>query len=256
MKWLILLAVASLVAATPATGEVLATWDDPSGDDTGDGDYVYPTNEAFGEGGQADLLSFAIEKDNGNLTFVFTLRNLVDPWSVGNRLTMVAVAIDTEEGGDNELRRNANVLLEQPSEYQLFAAGETAQMINAESEPVDVEIGVETDLEKGTIRVTVPIESLNGAASDWRYTPAVGLQDDYGAGGLGDFREVRAECEEWRGGGGDDLAIDPNVYDIIVPEPKKMLGLFGGKKRSQEEILGAYSLDEGRLVTLPALEID
>jgi len=256
MKWLILLVLASLVAATPATGEVLATWDDPSGDDTGDGDYVYPTNEAFGEGGQADLLSFAIEKDNGNLTFVFTLRNLVDPWSVGNRLTMVAVAIDTEEGGDNELRRNANVLLEQPSEYQLFAAGETAQMIDAESEPVDVEIGVETDLEKGTIRVTVPIESLNGAASDWRYTPAVGLQDDYGAGGLGDFREVRAECEEWRGGGGDDLAIDPNVYDIIVPEPKKMLGLFGGKKRSQEEILGAYSLDEGRLVTLPALEID
>ena len=256
MKWLILLVLASLVAATPATGEVLATWDDPSGDDTGDGDYVYPTNEAFGEGGQADLLSFAIEKDNGNLTFVFTLRNLVDPWSVGNRLTMVAVAIDTEEGGDNELRRNANVLLEQPSEYQLFAAGETAQMIDAESEPVDVEIGVETDLEKGTIRVTVPIESLNGAASDWRYTPDVGLQDDYGAGGLGDFREVRAECEEWRGGGGDDLAIDPNVYDIIVPEPKKMLGLFGGKKRSQEEILGAYSLDEGRLVTLPALEID
>jgi hypothetical protein len=84
----------------------------------------------------------------------------------------------------------------------------------------------------------------------------VGLQDDYGSGGLGDFREVKAEAEEWRGGGGDDLAIDPNVYDIIVPEPKKVLGLFGGKKRSQGEILGCYSLEKAQAVVLPALEIN
>jgi carbohydrate-binding DOMON domain-containing protein len=255
-RLLFILVLASLVSATPAMGEVLATWDDPAGDDTGDGDYTYPTNEAFGEGGEADLLSFSIEKDNGNLIFVFTIRTLVDPWSVGNRLTMVAVAIDTEEGGDGELRRNANVLLDEPSEYQIFAAGETAQMINADSEPVDVDIAVETDLDAGVIRVTVPISAINGAASDWRYTPAVGLQDDYGAGGLGDFREVKAEAEEWRGGGGDDLALDPNVYDVVVPAPKKMLGLFGGKERTQQEILGAYSLEEGRMASLPALEID
>lgn len=257
MKRLTIFVLAALVLSTSTVaGEVLATWDDPAGDDVGDGDYTYPTNEVFGDGGQADLLSFAIEKDNGNLIFVFTIRNLVDPWDVGNRLTMVAVAIDTEEGGDNELRRNANVLLEQPSEYQIFAAGETVQMIDADSEPVDVGVTVDTDMESGVIRVTVPIDALNGAASDWRYTPAVGLQDDYGAGGLGDFREVKAEAEEWRGGGGDDLAIDPNIYDIIVPEAKKMFGLFGGKERSQEEILGDYSLEEGRMATLPALEID
>lgn len=256
-KLLTMFVCATLVATVAsATGETLAVWNDPSGDDTGDGDYAYPTNEAFGDGGQADLLSFAIEKENGNLAFVFTIRNLVDPWDVGNRLTMVAVAIDTEDGGDEELRRNANVQLEEPSEYQIFAAGETAQMIDVNSEPVDVPITVETDMEAGTIRVIVPIDAVNGAASDWRYTPAVGLQDDYGAGGLGDFREVKAEAEEWRGGGGDDLAIDPNVYDIIVPEPKKVFGLFGGDERSQEEILGAWSLEEGVMATLPALEID
>ncbi|MBD3368612.1 MAG: hypothetical protein GF405_10660 [Candidatus Eisenbacteria bacterium] len=256
-RFLTLLALAALLAAVvPAGAEVLATWDDPEGDDTGDGDYAYPTNEAFGEGGQADLLSFAIEKENGNLIFVFTIRNLVDPWDVGNRLTMVAVAIDTEDGGDEELRRNANVWLEQPSEYQIFAAGETVQMIDVNSEPVDVGVSVATDMEAGTIRISVPIDALNGAASDWRYTPAVGLQDDYGAGGLGDFREVKAEAGEWRGGGGDDLALDPNVYDIVVPEPKKMFGLFGGSKRSQDEILGGWSLDDGKMATVPALEID
>ena len=250
------LLIAFLAVAIPAGAEVLAQWDDPAGDDTGDWDYTYPTNEAFGEGGEADLLSFAIEKENGSLIFVFTIRNLVDPWGVGNRLTMVAVAIDTEEGGDGELRRNANAALAEPSEYQVFAAGEVVEVIDASSEPVEIGASIETDIDAGTIRLHVPIDAIDGAAADWRFTPAVGLQDDYGAGGLGDFREVKKVAEEWRGGGGDDLAIDANLYDIIVPEPRKILGLFGGGKRSQEEILGDCSLETGQLVTLPALALE
>jgi len=257
-RWLTLLLAGTLVlsAAVTAGAELLASWTDPAGDDTGDGDYTYPTNEAFGEGGEADLLSFAIERDSGDLVFVFTIRNLVDPWGIGNRLTMVAVAIDTQEGGDSELRRNANVMLAAPSEYQVFAAGETVEVMDASSERVDVGATVATDIDAGTIRISIPIERIDGAASDWHFTPAVGLQDDYGAGGLGDFREVKAHREEWRGGGGDDLAIDPNIYDIIVPAPKKMFGIFGGKARSQEEILGSYNLEQGKYVTLDALEID
>jgi carbohydrate-binding DOMON domain-containing protein len=257
MRGFLMILCLFLLALAGTTGaEVLALWEDPIGDDTGDGDYVYPTNPVFGEGGQADMVSFGIEKDNGNLIFVFTIRNLVDPWNVGNRLTMVAVAIDTEDGGDEELRHNANVFLEEPSEYQVFAAGETVEVIDEESERVDVGATVVTDMAAGTIRISVPISEINGASAEWRYTPAVGLQDDYGAGGLGDFRNVKAEAEEWRGGGGDDLAIDPNVYDIIVPKAKKVLGLFGGKTRSQEEILGSYSLEKVKYAVLPALEID
>ena len=248
--------LAFLAVAIPAAAEELARWDDPAGDDTGDGDYTYPLNEAFGEGGQADLLSFAIEKENGSLIFEFTIRNLVDPWNVGNRLTMVAVAIDTEEGGDEELRRNANARLAEPSEYQIFVAGETVEVIDMYAERVDIGASVETDMEKGTIRISVPIDALDGAAADWRFTVAVGLQDDYGAGGLGDFREVKKVEEEWRGGGGDDLSIDTNVYDIIVPEPKKILFFFGGGQRPQEEILGDCSLETGELVILPALALE
>ena len=252
----LLLCAAVIAVAAAADAELLAVWEDPVGDDTGDGDYTYPTNAAFGELGQADLLAFAIEKENGNLTFVFRVRNLVDPWGAGNRLTMVAVAIDTQEGGDDELRRNANVRLEAPSEYQVFAAGEEVQVIDANSEPVDVGATVETDIPAGTIRVSVQIDSIDGAASDWLFTPAVGLQDDYGSGGPGDFREVKETTEEWRGGGGCDLAIDPNVYDIVVPEPRKILGLFGGTRMTQIEILSGYSLEQARLAVLPALEID
>jgi carbohydrate-binding DOMON domain-containing protein len=252
----IVLCLLPFAFAPVAAGEVLAVWEDPAGDDTGDGGYTYPTNPAFGDGGEADILSFSIEKDNGNLIFVFTMRNLVDPWNVGNRLTMVAVAIDTEDGGDRELRHNANVLLDAPSEYQVFAAGGVVEVIDEQSEGVDIGAAAETDLAAGTIRISIPIAEINGAASEWLFTPAAGLQDDYGAGGLGDFREVSAVAKEWRGGGGDDLAINPNVYDIIVPKAKKVLGLFGGKQRSQEEILGAYDLETAKYAVLPALEID
>lgn len=242
--------------ATSASAEVLASWTDPVGDDKGGGAYTYPTNAAFGKGGEADILSFSIEKTNGDLIFVFKLRNLVDPWNVGNRLTMVAVAIDADEGGDPELRRNANVLLARPSEYQVFAAGETVEVIDANAERVDIGATVKTDIARGIIAISVPIARIDGAASDWRFTPAAGLQDDYGAGGLGDFREVKAKAEEWRGGGGDDLAIDPNVYDIIVPARKKMLGFIGRGQRTQAQILGAYDLETGKYAVLPALEIE
>ncbi len=258
MMWrAMLLSCLIVVSAAPgASAGVLASWADPSGDDTGDGNYTYPTNEAFGKGGEADILSFSIEKTNGDLIFVFKLRNLVDPWDVGNRLTMVAVAIDTDEGGDPELRRNANVRLERPSEYQVFAAGEVVEVIDASAERVDVGATVKTDIARGIIAISVPIARIDGAASDWRFTPAAGLQDDYGAGGLGDFREVKAKAEEWRGGGGHDLAIDPNVYDIVVPAKKKMLGFIGGRQRTQAQILGAYDLESGKYAVLPALEIE
>jgi carbohydrate-binding DOMON domain-containing protein len=249
-----LAAVLSLGLAAHA--EVLVTWEDPAGDDNGDGHYTYPTNPAFGEGGEADILSFSVEKDNGTISFVFKMRNLVDPWGVGNRLTMVSVALDTQEGGDEELRRNANVLLDQPSEYQIFAAGGVVEVFDATSERVDVGATLETDMENGILRITVPLADIDGAAEEWLFTPAAGLQDDYGAGGLGDYREVQAEASEWRGGGGDDLATNPNIYDIIVPEPKKILGLFGGSKRTQQEILGAFNVETGQLASLPALSLD
>lgn len=86
-----------------AQADVLATWEDPAGDDTGDGDYSYPSGRAFGDGGQADLLGFTIERDNGNLIFEFRLRRVVDPTEARSVPAMVAVAIDTQEGGTPSL---------------------------------------------------------------------------------------------------------------------------------------------------------
>jgi carbohydrate-binding DOMON domain-containing protein len=231
----------------PASPPGHLVMEDPAGDDTGDGDYVYPTDAAFGEGGQADILSLMMDWTEAHVMFSFKMKNLVDPWSVGNRLTMVAVAIDNKEGGDTELRHNANAMLKAPSEFQIFAGGGTAEMINAAGEEVSGGVTTEVDMEANTITVSVPVEVVGKPDDTWKFTIAAGLQDDFGAGGLGDFRGVNEKAEQWRGGGGHDLAIDSNIYDLILPKDMK--------PEEQAKILDDYSLEKAKFVELPFITV-
>jgi carbohydrate-binding DOMON domain-containing protein len=244
-----------LPAAGPVAGaEILFQATDPAGDDTGDGDYVYPTHEAFGAGGEADLTGCTISRDEGNFMIDIRLRDLVDPWQVGNRLTFVAIAIDTAEGGQEMLGHNAGAYLENPSELQIFLAGDTCQIIDASWNTLSTGAICDVDNDKDVMRFTVPLADIGIPTPSWRYTIAAGLQDDYGAGGLGDFRMVEAQAQEWRGGGGiDDLDIDPNIYDLILPpSPSERTESPAEGPTAQEEILGSYRLEKGQYVYLPS----
>jgi len=250
-----LAALIVLLLSFPAAGdEILFQADDPAGDDTGDGDYVYPTHEAFGEGGQADLTGCTISRDEGHLIIELFFRDLVDPWQVGNRLTFATVAIDTAEGGQEMLGHNAGAYLEHPAELQIFLAGDTCEIIDTGWNTLATGALCDADVEKEIIRFTVPLADIGTPTQRWRYTIAAGLQDDYGGGGLGDFRMVEAEAEQWRGGGGiDELDIDPNIYDLILsPGPADRPLTAEEMTAAQEQILGSYSLEEGRYVSLPS----
>lgn len=256
LPWVLLL-IGSIVLAVAhsSTGdEVLFQAQDPSGDDTGDGDYVYPTHPSFGHGGQADMLACTISRDEGNFLVEIRFRDLVDPWQVGNRLTFVAIAVDTAEGGLDMLGHNAGAYLERPSELQIFLAGDTCEVLDAQGNQVSTGALCDADNEKDIMRFSMPLVDIGEPTERWKYTIAAGLQDDYGAGGLGDFRMVNAQAQEWRGGGGvDELDINPNIYDLIMPpEPKKVLGLIKKKAMTQEEVLGSYDLDKGKYVLLPS----
>jgi carbohydrate-binding DOMON domain-containing protein len=253
--FIVLAAPAVLVTAFPAYGaEILFQASDPAGDDTGDGDYVYPTHEAFGEGGQADLTGCTISRDEGHLMIELAFRDLVDPWQVGNRLTFAAVAIDTAEGGQEMLGHNAGAYLEHPAELQIFLAGDTCQIIDAGWNTLITGARCDADIDNEVMLFFVPLADIGTPTAQWRYTIVAGLQDDYGAGGLGDFRMVEAEAQQWRGGGGiDELDIDPNIYDLILPASSiDSLESWEEKLAAQKKILGSYSLEEGRYVSLPS----
>jgi carbohydrate-binding DOMON domain-containing protein len=251
---LVIFLVVLSAAGLAAGAEILFQATDPTGDDTGDGDYVYPTHEAFGAGGQADLTACTISRDEGTFMVELHFRDLVDPWQVGNRLTFAAIAVDTAEGGQEMLGHNAGAYLEQPAELQIFMAGDTCEIIDAGWNTLSTGAVCEVDTDKEFMRLSIPLDDIGVPTANWRYTIAAGLQDDYGAGGLGDFRMVEAEPEEWRGGGGvDDLDIDPNIYDIIPPRPSgKRTASDEQMRQTQEQILGSYSLEEGKYAYLPS----
>ena len=256
LPWALLLIGSVLLIGAPSSrgDEILFQAQDPAGDDTGDGDYLYPTHEAFGQGGQADILSCIISRDEGFMRVEMSFRDLVDPWQVGNRLTFVAIAVDTAEGGSELLGHSSGAYLENPSEFQIFMAGDTCEILDEQMNKIPSGAVCAADNDKDLMQFSVPLEDIGAPNEGWRYTIAAGLQDDYGAGGLGDFRIVDGTAQEWRGGGGiDELDIDPNIYDLILPpEPKKKLGLFKTKSKSQSEILGSYDLEKGKYVQLPS----
>jgi carbohydrate-binding DOMON domain-containing protein len=258
MRWnsqIVLVALCLCFLATPAVAKVLIEVEDPPNDDVGNGDYVYPTDGAFAEGGQADLTSCKIEQTDEALVFTLGFRSLVDPWRVGNRLTYVAIGIDTKKGGLEEIGHAAFAKLAAPAEYVIYYGGENVEMTDAEGLALESAIEVKVDLDANTIVIGVPIEEIGKPGKKWKYSIAAGLQDDYGGGGLGDFRLVNAEAEQWRGGGGDDLAINPNVYDVIMPRKAKDLKKMIGKGiQTQADVLGNYSLDENRLAVLPYIK--
>ncbi len=246
------LAVLAIPCSAGAKTKVLLEVEDPAGDDAGDGDYLYPTDEAFGGGGEADLTHFKIEQDDHTVRFTLTFRDLVDPWNVGNRLTYVAIGIDSEKGGLEELGHNAFARLAAPAEHVVYYGGETAEVADAEGNVLDVEVATRVDVEANTVVLEVNSSDIGGKpGKKWKYTVAVGLQDDYGGGGIGDFRLVNAAAEQWRGGGGDDLAINPNIYDVLMPKKTKDLNKIRKGLKTQSDVLANYSLEENRLAVLP-----
>jgi carbohydrate-binding DOMON domain-containing protein len=251
----ILIALVLFSAVLPVDGEeILFQAQDPSGDDTGDRDYTYPTHPAFGQGGQADLLGCTISRDEGHFMIDLQFRDLVDPWQVGNRLSFVAIAVDTAEGGQEMLGHNAGAYLERPAELQIFLAGDTCEIIDAQWNTISTGAICQVDNQKDVMHCSIPLVDIGTPTIAWKYTIAAGLQDDYGAGGLGDFRMVEAQPREWRGGGGiDELDIDPNIYDLILPEAlQENLPTSQERKSLQESILGSYDLDKGKYVYLPS----
>jgi hypothetical protein len=81
-----------------------------------------------------------------------------------------------------------------------------------------------------------PLSVVGTPASNWAYIVVVGSQD-YSA-----FREFFVAPQEWKFGGGDDSAYDPNVVDMLVPE-----GI------NQDDILDAYSVADQSYCVLPAV---
>lgn len=204
---------------------------DPAGDDdgrdalglSGTGPYTYPAHPQV-KPGIHDATGIVLRSDDAFTYVTLRFAALTQPgWhpEYGFQLTMAALALNSAPGGQREVGREAQVVLEDGYEHIVYvgggvrvedAAGEVIAAYRPAPNDVSDPLG---STEASAITFALPHDVLPRPAPGTRVILLVGSQDDHGGAGIGDFRALGAERSEWQGGGRlDDGA--PNVYDWLT----------------------------------------
>ena len=213
--------------------DVFLDVEDPEGDDKGSGNYAYPLTPLL-KPGSLDITRVTVSSDDKNAYFKLRFRDLSNPgWhpEYGFQLTYAAIAIDKDNkpgSGQTAVGMNSNFSIDPRFAYEtiiFIGAGvrisDSKGAVLAEYIPITGdEKNPLGDARQKAIAFSVPLDILGKPSTTWRYTVAVGCQDDHGGAGLGDFRTVEATAKEWTGGGRKKPA-DSNVYDVINPLNRK-----------------------------------
>lgn len=225
-------AVLGLVAAAVLAGPVLAqevSFKDPTGDDKGNGKYVYPTDKVY-KPGSFDLTGFRMKVSGDKAEFSVDVNStLEDPWGmgVGFSVQMVFIFIQT---GDTEGRftkglpglnvefapadawNRCVILSPQPQNRVVTEVESKAPWAKAA-----VVVPVRTRGAGRTISGTVPLKALGtGDPTKWGFQ--VLMQSNEGFPDKGDLltRKVNEYEGQHRFGGGTDTDCDPHVMDLLA----------------------------------------
>ena len=196
---------AQILRTNPTAGVAL-TQTDPSGDDWGaTSTFTYPDGVAPGV---LDATYLEVTRDDSTTYFRAEFAALADPGQ-----TIVAFAIDTEEGGAETVDFGADYDFPEDGGYEyLVIVGDGLLVQDAGGRELGrLTSGSAFDPAAGTLEFALPgfvVPRLSRA----RITMLVGALEP---GGVGTFRRVAREASEDAGGGRVDNRA-PNVYDVVV----------------------------------------
>ena len=205
-------------------GEVIRRVLDRPGDDRGsNGRFTYPTNPQF-QDGIADIQTLEVFEGADFYRFVLGFRNLVDPgWhpEFGYQLTYASMAIDLpDRRGNRNIGRNSRDSWQDGvrADYIIHVSGairvsDHKHRTLAEYLPATASDAI-GDIATGKVTFSLPKDLIKADLRSSRLQVAVGLQDDHGGAGLGDFRDVKPQAGEWWGGGNTEGGS--NVYDWLI----------------------------------------
>ncbi|MDA0987379.1 MAG: hypothetical protein O3A55_07265 [Bacteroidetes bacterium] len=214
----------SEVKQEPKNVSTLFNVNDPPLDDKGDSlNYIYPKNKFF-ESGILDIINAKVSFDSDNFYVNLSFRNLVNPlWhpEYGFQLTFAAIALQTDSIGSNILPYNSNYQFNNFNFNRLILVGGGIKVVdqfdaticeyNPKLKDVSNTIG---NVKKKEISFSIPLKFIGKPSNSWKMKILVGAQDDGGALGLGQFRNVDSLQSEWNGGG-KKFTSQPNIYDIL-----------------------------------------
>ncbi|THG31325.1 glucan 1,4-alpha-glucosidase [Glaciibacter flavus] len=225
-------------------GTPLGTIADPTGDDNGPGDYVYPTNSAF-NAGAFDVTGLGVYDDGQSINLVTTIAgDIQNPWG-GNQLSVqrLDIYVSTDAAGSPvAAQAGTNADLAHPYAFVIGGSGFITPTIKDASGAVLGNAGLLVLPDTHQIALSVPkalFGSTDLAAAG--YQVAMMSHADPNGEGVGGIRPVydraywdsapangQSWIQEYRFGGGageytdanaarDTDSRDPNTLDILAP---------------------------------------
>jgi len=202
---------------------------DPTGDDKGPGNYVYPTDGVYLPG-SFDLVEFEVT-DGDSPDFKVTLNSaLADPWGMGTGFAVQNVFVFIDKDGvagsghtDSMPGLNVSFAPESAWEKVVVLSPQPATRVAKEAEAkasdkqADIVIPRRTTGSGKTISGKVKLADLGGGdPSKWGYQVVV--QSNEGFPDKNDFltRNVNEFEGQHRFGGGNDGDCDPELMDILA----------------------------------------
>ncbi|MCE1190355.1 MAG: hypothetical protein LWX56_14600 [Ignavibacteria bacterium] len=187
--------------------------------------YRYPINPKF-EQGILDITGFQLYTDNKYYYFTLTYANLTDPkWHAefGYQLTFSGIYIGNRKFGGTDAGKNSKYSFSPARSFERVIyvgggleiqdnKGKILAVYNPVTEDITNPLG---NVKTRSISFSIPCELIGPIGSQTKITVLVGAQDDHGGSGVGEFREVMPEAQEWFGGG-KKSAQDSNIFDILL----------------------------------------
>ena len=254
--------------APPAPAEVvlpdLEEWvtllelEDAVGDETGDGDYIYPLASDFAtpnNGGLWDAKKLTIRQSAWNAQFILEMGEMTDIWGLSNGFSHQIVQIYVDQGqtsyGSTDMLDGANAKIDDDWAWEvaISGTGEPGAVFAVQSETGSTSsrgIDVSGDVDAKTITFTVSKDVIGDDIPNYRYIVVIGSQDGFGTG---KWRDVDQTPSTWTLGGGsnpaadDGIDYDPNIIDMIL------------NGSGQEQMLSSYDVDNHVYVKLTGFEM-
>ncbi|QTA38639.1 hypothetical protein JYK00_03780 [Thermosipho ferrireducens] len=229
------------------SGDVIARFKDPEGDEYGPGTYVYPKDQAFKPfKGLFDMTDVVVLENDEAFVFQIKFVEMTNPWGApkGFSHQLINIYLDTKPGGRTDTyNEGARVKFDKthPWDYFIKAAGWPGYgqfFATADNNEISDAVRVEADAGEKVINVIIYKKYLDIQNGIYAYI-LVGSQDGYGPD---NYRPVTPDPGQWSLGGypSDSKDMAPYVVDILVPDGY-----------NQKEILSSYKSGVEYATVLP-----
>jgi hypothetical protein len=246
-KYLEAVEVLDVGTTIPAGSQPVFVMADPAGDDRGDGDYTYPSDDRFCEGA-FDLREFAVLRDSSRVYFRLNLARLIEPvsYTSGGERFVPGGVIAIKKGDDpgRHLTRSCHgAQFEEGDGFDIkVAAGFGVCITDSFGKVVSATGDISEQILKigsSAIEFSLPVSTIGKPDDTWSYFVGIGLMSDRAMDFFGGPVPVVMQGGTLMGGGNARHG-NPAFIDVLLPP-----------NVDQNRLMSTYDAASHRLAVVP-----